>query len=81
MAEDIVPDIISADARWTDRRLLIANHFEFAGAAYVPSTVEEHRSRSFAVRERLLLCAGLKPVPDLTMGNVTIFEGRSYQDY
>ena len=80
MSETVVPKIISDDAVWTDRRLLNVNHFEFAGIAYVPSCAEEHQARSHMVRERLLLCAGLKPMPDLSMGKVTVSEGKSYQD-
>ena len=80
MADNAIPTLLSNDPVWMDRRLLSKNHCEFADEVYVPSSIAEHKARSFTVRERLLLCAGLKPMPDLTMGSVTVSKGKSYQD-
>lgn len=80
MSENNIPLLVGSDDIWIDRRLFTARHCEFADRVKVPSSVAEHRKLCFEVKERLLLCAGLKPMPDLTMGKVTVSEGKSYQD-
>ncbi len=56
----VLPD----ESCWQDRRLLTVGHNEFAYEAHIPANLEEWSERRDWVRQRILLAAGLLPMPE-----------------
>ena len=80
MSESRIPQVISENPVWTDRRLISFNHCQYANEVYVPKTLEEHRARCEFVRRRLLLSAGLVPDVQIPQNPPRISEGKRWHN-
>ncbi|MBR0458312.1 MAG: acetylxylan esterase [Victivallales bacterium] len=61
-----IPNVLSDESFWMDRRLLTVYHNEFAYEAEPPATMEEWKERRDFTRAQVLLAAGLDPMPEKT---------------
>lgn len=57
------PRVLPDSPVWTDRRLTQVTHNQFAYAANVPETAHDLSLHKQLVRQRILLAAGLRPMP------------------
>lgn len=64
MSDDI-PNLVRENSILVDRRLVSMRYCSEATKAFVPQSINEHLSRAKFVKERILLSAGLNPVPEM----------------
>ena len=78
MSENTIERIVPELPIWVDRRLVSFNFCDWAQEEFIPSSLEEHRSRCDFVKRRLLLSAGLVPELKIPQNAPQISDGKLY---
>lgn len=78
MSENTIERIVPELPIWVDRRLVSFNFCNWAQKEFIPSSLEEHRSRCDFVKRRLLLSAGLVPELKIPQNAPQISAGKLY---
>lgn len=73
-----MPQFGPFDKQWSDRRLLMVNHYAFATGAKVPVTIKEHQARREAVRQHVRFVSGLDRVK-ISSAEITPSNPRCYE--
>ena len=75
-----IPLLLSEDMINIDRRFFSDKHVDFATAAYGAGSIEEHNEIRQWAKKRILLSAGLNPMPEIPASEPFISAGKEYHD-